>query len=288
MRYVLNGYHQAVGRSKVSQHLHLAFESNRDWAGLPLEFLYSDQAGDYLSLLHPIIRQIRGVVTRRDPISAEFVKRLVNSEEKLRILLVVSNTLPQVDLIDEIGEKVSDLLSPVKWIETTCIRTEEATYQSVREMLRACKYHVVHYIGHGDYQERSPEQSSLFFWEGKNRAGNVKAMTASELRLLLDNSDIRLFHLTACEGTHTGSAADLLDDDYLGLADAIIQSGVPSVLGYRWPVSAGSAKEMAIAFYRSFVRHGSPELALLDARRDIAMRNKDDLTWVSPILIVQS
>jgi len=49
-----------------------------------------------------------------------------------------------------------------------------------------------------------------------------------------------------------------------------------------------SAKEMALAFYRSMLQHGSPELALLDARRELAMRNKDDLTWASPILIVQS
>ena len=112
-------------------------------------------------------------------------------------------------------------------------------------------------------------------------------MTGNQLRFLLQDSDTRLFHLTCCEGARAGSLVDLLDDDYLGIADGIIQSGVPSVLGYRWPVSAASAQEMALAFYRSVLQHGSPGLALLDARRELA-RNKDALTWASPILIAQS
>ena len=285
---VLNGYHRALGKAKASQYLHLVFESTRDLAGLPLEFIFSDEAGDYLTLLHPMVRQIRGVVTRREPVSAELIRRLASSGEKLHVLLLVSNTEPRIDLIDEIGQELVDLLSPVDWLDLTYIRTEAAAYSAVQRMLRGCKHHIVHYVGHGDFLEGSPEQSSLFFWEGNNRSGNVKPMNGNQLRFLLQDSDTRLFHLTCCEGTRTGSQVDLLDNDYLGIADGIIQSGVPSVLGYRWPVSAVSAKEMALAFYRSILRHGSPEFALLDARRELAMRNKDDLTWASPILIVQS
>ena len=285
---VLNGYHRALGRTKINQYLHLAFESTRDLAGLPLEFLFSDEAGDYLTLLHPMVRQIRGVVTRREPVSAELIRRLASSGEKLRVLLLVSNTEPRIDLIDRIGEELVDLLSPVNWLDLTHIRTEAATYSAVQRMLRGCKHHIVHYVGHGDFHGGSPEQSSLFFWEGSKQSGRVMPMTGNELRFLLEDSDTRLFHLTCCEGARAGGLVDLLDDDYLGIADGIIQSGVPSVLGYRWPVSAMSAKEMTLAFYRSILRHGSPELALLDARRELAIRNKDDLTWASPILIAQS
>ncbi len=285
---VLNGYHRALGRTQMNQYLHLVFESTRDLAGLPLEFIFSDEAGDYLTLLHPMVRQIRGVVTRREPISAELIRRLASSGENLRVLLLVSNTEPRIDLIDKIGEELVDLLSPLNWLDLTHVRTEAATYSAVQEMLRGCKHHIVHYVGHGVFHEGSPEQSRLFFWEDSNRSGNIKPMTGNELRWLLEDSDTRLFHLTCCEGTRTGSPVDLLDDDYLGIADGIIQSGVPSVLGYRWSVPAVSAKEMALAFYRSMLQHGSPELALLDARRELAMRNKDDLTWASPILIAQS
>jgi CheY-like chemotaxis protein len=285
---VINGYHRALGSVTKKQYLHLVFESTRELAGVPLEFLFSEDAGGYLTLLHPLVHQIRKVVTRHSPISAEFIRRLVGSGEKLRVLLLISNTKPRIDLIDETGEQLKELLSPVSWLDLTYVKTEAATYHEVQEMLRGGQHHIVHYVGHGGFHEASPEQSRLFFWEDSNRSGHVMPMTGNELRFLLQDSDTRLFHLTCCEGTRAGDASDLLDDDYLGIADGIIQAGVPSVLGYRWPVSAGRAQEMTLAFYRSLLRHGSPELALLDARRELAARKKDDLTWASPILIVQS
>ena len=285
---VLNGYYRAVGSVTKKQYLHLVFESARDLAELPLEFLFSEDAGGYLTLLHPLVHQIRKVVTRHSPISAEFIRHLVGSGEKLRVLLLISNTKPRIDLIDETGEQLKELLSPVSWLDLTYVKTEAATCHAMQEMLHESQYHIVHYIGHGAFREGSPEQSSIFFWEEGNRSGRVMPMTGNELRLLLQDSDTRLFHLTCCEGARAGDASDLLDDDYLGIADGIIQAGVPSVLGYRWPVSARRAQEMTLAFYRSLLRYGSPELALLDARRELAARKKDDLTWASPILIVQS
>ena len=285
---LVNGYHRALGQVPQRQNLQLAFESTRELAGLPLEFLFSDVAGDFLALLHPMTRQVRGVETRRGPISAEYVERLARSGQKLRVLLLVSNTEPRIDLIDTMGEELATLLSSADWLSVDHIKTEAATYETACKLLRGCRYHIVQYIGHGGYHETSPENSALLFWERPNRSGNLVAVTANELRWLLENSsDTRLFHLTCCEGTRTGSSVDLLDDDYLGIGDGLVQSGVPSVLGYRWPVAAGSARQMVLAFYRSLLGHGSPELALLDARRDLAGRNKDDLTWASPILISQ-
>jgi CheY-like chemotaxis protein len=284
---VLNGYHRALGRVSKSQHLHLVLESTRDLAGLPLEFLFSEEAGDYLALLHPIIRKIRGVVTRRAPISPAFIEQVISSGDKIRVLLVASNTKPPIDLIDEMSEQIAKLLAPVDWIELTHLRTKMATYPAIRKRLQSCKYHIVHYVGHGLFLEDSPEQSCLIFWEDETQS-EIKPITGSQLRLLLQDSDTHLFHLTCCEGAKAGDLTDLLDDDYLGIADGIIQAGVPSVLGYRWPVPAVSAKEMALTFYRSMLRYGSPEMAVMEARKELAMRNKDDLTWASPIMIVQT
>ncbi len=114
----------------------------------------------------------------------------------------------------------------------------------------------------------------------------MKPLKASELKLLLQASEVGLLHLTCCEGTREGEAAHLLDDDFLGITDAAIQAGVPSVLGFRWPVSVDGARKLSIEFYRSLLKQGSPELALLESRRELAV-DRDDLTWASPILVVQ-
>jgi CHAT domain-containing protein len=93
--------------------------------------------------------------------------------------------------------------------------------------------------------------------------------------------------LSCCSGSRTGAPDKLLDDDFLGIADGIIHAGVPSVLGFRWPVSDDGAITLALAFYESLARQGHLDTALLDARREVAMQDRDDITWLSPILIMQ-
>jgi len=111
-------------------------------------------------------------------------------------------------------------------------------------------------------------------------------MTAAELKMLLGQSEVRLVYLSCCYGTATGASQTSLDDDFLGLADAVAQAGVPSVLGFRWPVSDDGARRLALAFYKSLLEQGSPEIALWNARCELAI-NRNDTTWLSPVLIHQ-
>ncbi|MBN1922055.1 MAG: CHAT domain-containing protein [Anaerolineae bacterium] len=281
-----NSYARALGRVTSQKYLHFCLQGEPELISIPLEFLYLQDERQYLALIHPLTRQIRGVVMRRSAISPDMVT-LFTTGEKLRLLILVSNTNPNIDLIDQMGEQILQMLEPVDWLEVTLVRTREAAHARVQELLQSRQYQMVQYIGHGYFDESSPEQSGLLFWSRENRSGSPTPMTANQLRFLLQDSDVRLFHLTCCEGAQTGDAASQLDDDSLGIADAIIQAGVPSVLGYRWPVPAARARDFSLAFYRSFIQHGSPPLAVLEARKKLAMDDKDELTWVSPILISQ-
>jgi CHAT domain-containing protein len=73
----------------------------------------------------------------------------------------------------------------------------------------------------------------------------------------------------------------------LGLADGLVHAGVPGVLGFRWLVLDEGARALALAFYGSLARQGQVDTALLEARCEVAARDRDDITWLSPILIVQ-
>ena len=112
-------------------------------------------------------------------------------------------------------------------------------------------------------------------------------MSAAELKGLLQDSAVRLAYLSCCNGATTSPQSGLLDDDFLGITDAVIQAGVPSALGFRWPVSDTGAPKLALTFYDSLLRQGNPEIALWQARRELANLNRDDPTWLSPILIHQ-
>lgn len=293
---VLGSYKQALGEVGDEEKLHLRFECSRGFLRVPLEFLYEKihhGGGDYLVLRHPLARSISSVRVKRMPISPSSLNDLWAKGEELKILLISSNTRPSIPGVDQEIEVLDRSLKGLfesKGIPTQvkAIPTEQATYETVRRELQKCGYHIVHYAGHGSYDSQSPERSSLSFWEKPEREGAVKEMPASELQMLLRGSDLRFVYLSCCLGTASGEPARLLDDDFLGIADSIIHAGVPTVLGFRWSVSDSGARALALAFYTSLTREGQIDTALLHARCETAARDRDDITWLSPMLIMQA
>jgi CheY-like chemotaxis protein len=292
---VLANYHHVLGDVKVDEKLHIRIESARDLLGLPFEFLFEniDDDGEYMILKHPLSRLISGIPIRGMPLTPGFLNNLWTRGEKLRILLIGSNTPPSIPGVDREIQALSSSLQDLfanKRIEASVktLSTQEATYNNVLRELSNCKYHIVHYAGHSFYNKQSPEKSYLPFWEDKNFQGRVLRMAVSELSMRLRNSDLRFIYLSCCQGTKTGEPGDLLNDDFLGMAHGIISSGVPSVLGFRWPVSDDRARSLAITFYQSLAKYGVVDTALFEARCQLAAQNRDDITWLSPILIMQA
>jgi CHAT domain-containing protein len=72
--------------------------------------------------------------------------------------------------------------------------------------------------------------------------------------------------------------------------EALARADVPTVLGYRWAVPDASASYLAQKFYQTLWRTFSPGEALLEARRDAAIRarGRDNDAWASPILLMQN
>jgi CHAT domain-containing protein len=268
------------------QPLCLSFEGARDFIGIPFEFTFLDQPAEYLILEHPVTRFINGVVPRRKALSPQ---AFVELKGELRVLIVASNTDPPIPGVDQEAQQLAEFLKRQGYVnvQVDLVPTEEATITRVRRVLRDCQAHIFHYAGHGWYDKLSPEKSALFFWSRKNRVGTIESMSAAELKRLFHDSEVRFAYFSSCYGLTTGPQSELLDDDFLGIADAVVQAGVPSTLGFRWSVSDVGAPKLAEAFYRSLLRQGSPEVALWEARRELAGLNRDDPTWLSPILIHQ-
>ena len=129
--------------------------------------------------------------------------------------------------------------------------------------MKKTNYDIIHYAGHGFFDAASPEDSYLLFWRDAGTKTEKLKMKATELKLLLDQSEARLVYLSCCYGTAAADNAALLDDDFLGLTDAVVLAGVPSVLGYRWPVSDAGAPKLALSFYKSLLKQGRPDVALV-------------------------
>lgn len=283
-----NMYSRGLGLVNGKDHqLAFVFKSaQRDFLRVPLEFLFDRQ--EYLALKHPISRHLNGFTAHRNSLTEFIVKR----QDKLRILLIASNTMPPIPGVDqeitELDQTLRQLLrSRGLDFEIVCLTSSKATYDRVRAELHNCSYHIVHYAGHGDQREKLAEDSGIFLWEDEEKQGAVKMITAGGLATLVRGSELRFVFLSCCLGSAVSEERQLLHGDFLGIAESLIVAGVPSVLGYRWAVSDDGARKMASAFYESFFRGNNLSEALLDARRAIASEGRGDRTWASPILINQ-
>jgi CHAT domain-containing protein len=148
----------------------------------------------------------------------------------------------------------------------------------------------VHYAGHGYHDQRFPERSKIFLWEEEGQKGSVKELTANALRrtLRMRGHSLRFVYLSCCSSGATSDETALLNGDFLGMGESLILMGIPSVLGFRWPVSDGGAKQLARTFYQSlFEQREDLDTALFQARCKVCSENPDESDWLSPILIAQ-
>lgn len=276
---------KAFIRSRVNgSFTNLLFEGSRDYMRLPIEFIRMDDPDDFLVLRHPVARFINGAETQRQPISRQFLANV----PKLRVLLIASNTKPDIPNVDNEIEALNQFFTRQDRVpvEIKVIRTEQATGDKFRAALRDGAYDIIHYAGHGWFDADAPEESTLSFWSKPGKKGDIVHLRATEFERLSD-SEVRLVYLSSCWGSATSEQRKLQESDFLGTADAIAQAGVPSVLGYRWPVSDEGAPKLAQSFYSTLLLDGRPDVALWRARREVAFSDRNDLTWLSPILIHQ-
>lgn len=279
---IKNTYIAANARSEI---LSLLFEGPREHIQLPIEFMFSPESNNYLVLQHPVARLINDIEISRAPINREFFQQ----KSQLKVLLIASNTPhPNIPGVDREVNEIGQFLSTQKQfpVEVEIIPTVNATINHIRNKLRNPDFDIIHYAGHGSFNVDSPEESTLSFWSEEGGTGEVQNLKASEFARLSD-SQVRLVYLSSCWGTASGNEADLLDDDFLGVADAIARSGVPTVLGYRWPVTDEGAPKLARTFYTVLLEDGRPDVALWRARQELAAIDRNDLTWLSPIMIHQ-
>ena len=274
---------QATGEG---ENLVLCFAGPRNHLGMPFELLYDNEP---LATRYPLCRQVTGIPSAK-PSFSDFLAALRKQELPLRILLIASNT-GGIDPDGETQELEEQIRKKAKTLkinaEVKRIPTSEASISRVEKLLNRCAYHIVHYAGHGYFDAATGEDSGLIFWQKPKQQGDAAHLTARALAQRLQGSDTVLFYLSSCVGSTVGGEHLLHSNDYLGVMDAIVQAGVPVVLGYRWYVTDSGARHFAGHFYNTLFETQSPPQAALHARREVYIRDASDETWTSPILVTQ-
>lgn len=126
-------------------------------------------------------------------------------------------------------------------------------------------YHILHFIGHGWYSEKS-QQTLLFL---ANEANEIKRETDEDVVAMLRHQEqgvnqlrhLRLIYLASCSTAQRSSA-----DAFAGLGPKLIQAGVPAVVAMQDLVKVPTSREFTRTFYSRLLDHGQVDLAINEAR----------------------
>ncbi len=138
---------------------------------------------------------------------------------------------------------------------------------------------MLHYIGHAVYD---PSAGSGFVLL-EDADGNGQPVSEAQLQAILrDQAGLRLVYLNACEGAQNSGV-----DNFTGIAQTLVQAGVPAVIGMMQTVGDGTAAQLAGEFYESVAEGYPVDAALAEARKAIFLQD-GDLSWGLPVLFSRS
>ena len=276
-------YDQARYRER-SRKLNVVFTSMIPWvSNLPWEFAFDEMLDEYVSVTD--VRFVRGVLT---PVASDRIERRVGSP--LRILLVTAQPSDQVklDLTEEIS-RIRVALSDLEKLNLVSIENvDRPTVEGLHDAVRESQYgeiDVVHFMGHGDFDEEKREGCLLF----ENPDGTTHKVFTEHLCAILRSRGIKVVFLNACQ-TAQGGFDDTGYNHNKGVAPGLVAGGIPAAVANQYSVFDSSAVNFAQVFYRSLAQG----LALGDASREarISLRfsnpNSKVFDWGVPVLFTRN
>lgn len=156
-------------------------------------------------------------------------------------------------------------------------RLDPPTLDALRRRLIQTPVHILHFVGHGLFETES-ESGGLVFADGEGKAVLVAA--ADVATLLLNHRSLRLVFLNACEGAIASQA-----DIFSGVAQTLVQQGIPAAIAMQREISDRAAPVLAQAFYEAVAADYPVEAALAQAR--IALSSAGSQEWATPALFIR-
>ena len=231
VRLAWHQFQQSARESGNGVRLRLRLGDAPSIAGLPWELLHDRRTDDYLAQSDrtPIIRYLdTGIPAHPIKVSGP-----------LHILAVICSPhdLPELDVEREWRHLNDALQKHVREGTIRLDRLPEPTLDSLGHWLRSNDVHILHFIGHGDFDARL-EDGVLYFCDEYGRSAAVTPATLGPY--LKDHDALRLVLLNACQ-TARGDA----EDAFGGMAQRLIQKQVDAVVAMQFPITDPAAAKFA-------------------------------------------
>ena len=157
-----------------------------------------------------------------------------------------------------------------------------ATPAALHEALIPGRFHVVHFIGHGVYEEKKQDgqkegQGYLIF---ENERGGEYRLGERDLREIFCKRGLSMVFLNSCESGRGGRA-----EFNKGVAQSLVAHGLPALVANQYSVLDSSATSFAQSFYRSLARGFSVGQSAREARIAVNYSmNGEPIDWAVPVL----
>jgi tetratricopeptide (TPR) repeat protein len=243
---------------------------------LPWEQLCRPETEDFLCLSRqtPVVRSPDAHRERRPAIARP---------SRIRILAVSASPSDHVAL--DVARERKHLEEAWKGQENhvEIVFLEGGGLATMRQALLAKPFHILHFMGHGEFDEETGQGSLLFekddgtghLFEGRHLA-----------QLLRDCATLRLVVLNAC---HTAEAVGTYGPSpFSGVASALVMGGVPAVVAMSGPVSDAAAVAFSRTFYERLACGDPIEAAMTEGRLAIQRAAPDEGAWATPVLFLRS
>ena len=240
-------------------------------AALPWEMLFDPETEAYLCRQEPLVRHVHAPYTA-DPLQVR---------PPLRVLGLVASPqgLPALDVDAEKAHLAEALAGPVAegLIELTWV--PEATWPGIHTRLLAGEWHVLHFVGHGDY-DTDTDEGVLALVGADGQKDLVEAGRLADL-LAEAQPTPRLVVLNSCSSGQTGT-----NDLFSSTAGALTRSGISAVAAMQFAISDTAAIAFARGFYAAIAHGRTVDEAARSGRISILGAPRS-LEWVTPVLYVR-
>ncbi len=161
----------------------------------------------------------------------------------------------------------------ISWLEGLVTRT------TLLDTLRRVQPHLLHFVGHGIYDEQTQMGSLALARIHPAQNASEDLINATELGILLDGSSVRLAVINACNSAHAAG----------GVAESIVRHALPAALGMQAAIADTVAVEFAGIFYRALADRWPVDAAVSEARRLLALTlGLESTGWALPVLSMRT
>ena len=266
-------YREAYAQARASKQglrITLSLTDVPEVGAIPWEYLFDDPNFLSISTSTPVVRYL-DLPHPRPPLSIELPIRILG-------LISAPTDYPALDTAAE-RAKLEAALKPLVDAGAVSIEwLEEANLLALAKRLRPDTFQILHYIGHGGFDDASG-QGALLLEDGD---GHSRVVSGEQLATVLhDKTSLRLVFLNSCEG-----ARNSVDDPFSGVATSLVERDIPAVIGMQFEITDRAAVLFASEFY-AMLAEGQPVDAAITEARLAIFADHNDVEWATPVLFLR-